>query len=60
MHSANAILGVLMIKAVYHLPLRTLRGFLLSLITLLALKLPIPCYARMCRLLKSLDKNLKS
>ncbi|KIC72507.1 hypothetical protein DB42_CZ00040 [Neochlamydia sp. EPS4] len=49
-----------MIKAVYHLPLRTLRGFLLSLITLLALKLPIPCYARMCRLLKSLDKNLKS
>ncbi|WP_052436026.1 transposase [Neochlamydia sp. EPS4] len=32
-YSANAFLCALMIRAIYHLPLRTLRGFLLSLIT---------------------------
>ncbi|KIC72121.1 hypothetical protein DB41_KU00170 [Neochlamydia sp. TUME1] len=48
-----------MIRAVYHLPFRTLRGFLLSLITLLALGLPVRCYTRICRRAKELGQELK-
>ncbi|WP_080502763.1 transposase [Neochlamydia sp. EPS4] len=57
---AGAILCMLMIKAVYHLPLRAARGFLLSLIVLLTFKgclfFVMPALAGA---LKSLDRNLK-
>jgi hypothetical protein len=57
-YSADAILCVLMIRAVYHLPLRAVRGFVASLITLLALGLPVPCYTRICRRAKELGQEL--
>ena len=43
-YSDEAILCALMIKAVYKLPFRTLRGFMLSMIGLLGLRLRVPCY----------------
>ncbi|WP_255350887.1 transposase [Neochlamydia sp. TUME1] len=48
------MLGVLIIKAVYHLSLRTVGEFMLSMIALLALGQPVPCYARTCRRAKEL------
>ena len=58
-YSDEAILCSLMLKAVYHLPLRALRGLLLSIVELLGLKLPIPCYTRICRRLELLDKKFR-
>jgi hypothetical protein len=48
-YSDDAILCALMIKAVYKLPFRALRGFMLSMIGLLGLCLKVPCYTRICR-----------
>lgn len=59
LYSNEAILCALMIRAVYHLPLRALRGFLLSLAALMSLELPIPCYTSICRRAKSLSSTLK-
>lgn len=58
-YSNEAILCALMIRAVYRLPLRALRGFLLSLAALMSLSLPIPCYTRICRRSKELGQQLK-
>ena len=43
-YSDDAILCALMVKAVYHKPLRALVGFLRSLLLLLGISLPIPSY----------------
>jgi hypothetical protein len=58
-YSNDAILCALMIRAVYHMPLRALRGFLLSLANLMSLILPIPCYTRICRRAKEIGQELK-
>lgn len=59
LYSDEAILCALMIKAVYKLPFRALRGLLLSLVNLLGLVLPIPCYTRICRRAAELGQEIK-
>lgn len=58
-YSDDAILCALLIRTVYHLPLRALEGMLLSLSSLLHLSIPIPSYTQICRRAKSLGKVLK-
>lgn len=58
-YSDEAILCVLMIKAVYKLPFRALRGLMLSMIGLLGLCLKIPCYTRICRRAAELGQEIK-
>ena len=58
-YSNDAILCALMIKSVYHLPFRALRGLLMSLGGLLGLALPIPCYTRICRRARELGQEIK-
>lgn len=58
-YSNEAILCALMIKAVYGQPFRALRGLLLSLVALLGVELPIPCYTRICRRAKELGQQIK-
>jgi len=58
-YSNDAILCALMIRAVYHFPLRALQGFLLSLIALMSPSLLVPCYTRICRRAKELGQELK-
>lgn len=48
-YSDDAILCALVIRAVYRLPLRALQGFLCSIVDILQLALPVPCYTRICR-----------
>ena len=48
-YSDDAILCALMVKVVYHKPLRALVGFLRSLLLLLGVDLPIPSYTQICR-----------
>lgn len=60
LYSHEAILCALMLKAVYHLPFRALRGLLLSLVMLLGVGLPIPCYTRICRRAKILGQQIKN
>jgi hypothetical protein len=48
-YSDEAIVSALIIREVFHLPLRALQGFLLSLVSLLQLALPVPDYTRICR-----------
>jgi len=57
-YSNDAILCALIIKSVYHLPLRALRGFLQSIVTLLGVDLPIPCYTQICRRAQELGKEI--
>ena len=57
-YSDNAILTALMIRSVFHLPLRALQGFLTSLVLLMNIDLPIPNYTRICRRAKSLGQDL--
>jgi hypothetical protein len=59
-YSDEAILCALVIKAVYRLPFRALRGFILSLVQLLGLFLPIPCYTRICRRAAELGQQIKN
>jgi hypothetical protein len=47
-YSDEAILCALVVKAVYHLSLRSLQGFLTSLICLLGLTLSVPSYCQIC------------
>lgn len=59
LYSNEAILCALMLKAVYGMPFRALRGLLLSLVILLGVALPIPCYTRICRRAKALGQQIK-
>ena len=47
--SDSAILTILMIRHIYHLPLRALEGFIVSLIEIMNLNLSIPSYTQICR-----------
>lgn len=59
LYSDDAILCALMLKAVYHVPFRQLRGLLTSLVFLLGISLPIPCYTRICRRAKDLGQKIQ-
>lgn len=58
-YSDDAILCALILRAVYHLPLRQLRGFLLWIFQVMCLTLPVPCYTRICRRADSIGQELK-
>lgn len=58
-YSDDAILCALLIRTVYHLPLRALEGLLISLASLLNLPIKIPSYTQICRRAKALKKALK-
>jgi Transposase DDE domain len=59
LYSDDAILTALIIRSVFHLPLRALQGFLTSLTMILSLALPIPFYTQICRRAKLLGQELK-
>jgi IS5 family transposase len=58
-YSDDAILCALLIRTVYHLPLRATEGLLSSLVSLLDITLKIPSYTQICRRAKFLGKTLK-
>jgi hypothetical protein len=58
-YSDEAILCALILRAVYHLPLRGLRGFLLWIFQVMHLALPVPCYTRICRRAAQIGQELK-
>lgn len=58
-YSDDAILCALLVRTVYHLPLRALQGFLHSLTLLLNLSICVPSYTQICRRAKNLGKALK-
>lgn len=58
-YSDEAILCALMIKAVYKLPFRALRGLMLSMIALLGVCLKVPCYTRICRRAAELGQKIQ-
>ena len=53
-YSAAAILTMATLMEVYGLPLRATRGLLLSVVELLGLSLPVPCYSTLSRRRQSL------
>ena len=57
-YSDDAILMALMVREVMHLPLRTLQGFLKSMMAKVGLNLPVPSYTQICRRAKALKKVL--
>ena len=59
LYSDQAILTALILRAVFHLPLRALQGFLTSLVCLLRVDLPIPHYSRICRRASEAGKQIK-
>lgn len=58
-YSNDAILTVLLIRFVFHLPLRALEGFLTSLISVMGLSICTPSYSQICRRAQLLDKEIK-
>ena len=58
-YSDNAILTALLIRFVFHLPLRALEGFLASLVSVMDLCLPTPSYSQICRRAQRLGKEIK-
>jgi len=59
-YSDLAIVAANTIRFVYHLPLRSLQGFISSLVSLLRLSLPTPCYTQICRRTKHLTLPISS
>lgn len=58
-YSDGAILMMLVLREVFHLPLRALQGFVISIFTLMSLTLPVPCYSQVSRRAGSLKMDLK-
>ena len=58
-YSDQAILSALIMREVFHLPLRALQGFLVSIASLLGLALPIPHYSHICRRSSTLGISVK-
>lgn len=58
-YSDDAILTALLIRFVFHLPLRALEGFLSSLVSVMGLSLATPSYSQICRRAGRLGKNMK-
>ncbi|HVW99293.1 MAG TPA: IS5 family transposase [Candidatus Babeliaceae bacterium] len=59
LYSDDAILCALILRAVYHLPLRALEGFLQWVFQVMQLTLPVPCYTRICRRAAQIGQELK-
>ena len=57
-YSALAIESCLVLRKVYHLPLRQTEGFVQSIFGLLNVTLPVPCYTTLCRRSNGLAVNL--
>src|SRR5690242_15142530 len=57
-YSAMAIEFMSILKAVYHLPLRATKGFVLSLMDLLDIDLPVPCSSTLSRRRNKMDVKL--
>lgn len=53
-----AILCMATLAEVYHLPLRATEGLLASLIQLLSVELPVPCYTTLCRRRQAVEVSL--
>jgi len=58
-YSDDAILTALLIRFVFHLPLRALEGFLSSLMSIMGLYFCVPSYSQICRRAQNLGKELK-
>ncbi|HET8669649.1 MAG TPA: IS5 family transposase [Candidatus Saccharimonadales bacterium] len=58
LYADAAITCALLIREVYHLPLRQTQGFILSLFDLLHIDLPVPHYSTLCRRARSLRIKL--
>ena len=58
-YSDDAILCALMVREIFHLPLRALEGFLVSLMGMLKLCLPVPSYSQISRRSSALDRILQ-
>lgn len=58
-YSEDAILCALMVREIFHLPLRALEGFLISLMGVLKLCLPVPSYSQISRRSGALAQTLK-
>jgi IS5 family transposase len=59
-YSALAIESCLVVRKVYHLPLRQTEGFVKSIFRLLNLAVPVPCYTTLCRRSNGLTVKLSS
>jgi hypothetical protein len=59
LYSDDAILMALVVREVFRLPLRTLQGFLRSMMQKLGLNLPVPSYTQICRRAIALKKVLQ-
>jgi len=57
-YSDQAILLVLLLREIYHLPLRSLQGFVESLFRRVGLTLPVPSYSQVSRRAKTLHKKV--
>lgn len=57
-YSDQAILLMLTLREIYHLPLRALQGFVESLFKLMALNLPVPSYTQISRRAQVLHKRV--
>ena len=53
-----AVECMLLIRNVFSLPLRQTQGFLLSIMALVGLRLPVPCYSTLCRRQSGLQVKL--
>lgn len=58
-YSDEAIVCALLIRTVYHLPLRALQGFMHSIVTLLCLDISVVSYTQICRRSKKLGEALQ-
>jgi len=57
-YSGWAIETCLLLRKLYHLPLRQTEGFVKSIFGLLHIQLPVPCYTTLCRRSNGLAVNL--
>ena len=57
-YSNDAILTALLLRSVFHSPLRALQGFMMSLVMLMNIAIPIPCYTQICKRAKFLGQEL--
>lgn len=60
LYSALAIETCLVLRKVYHLPLRQTEGFVKSIFGLLCILIPVPCYTTLCRRSNGLAVNLSA
>ena len=58
-YSNDAILMLLVLREVYHLPLRAVQGLAESIFRMMGLDLPVPTYTQICRRAKTLGRVLK-